>query len=113
KDPKNPYTTKMDLTAVRLVLEHHQTHCPLTSSGIDFLRHDDILSTKKNAASNLRRFTQGSATFLCPREPRQILPRLTAGVCLIHLIRGTFRYASKKYWPDLGHISWSCGCSGH
>src|SRR5690625_3058793 len=41
---------------ILLVMLQHQTHCPLTSSGIDFLRHDDILSTKKNAASNLRRF---------------------------------------------------------
>jgi putative transposase len=27
--------------------------------------------------------------------------RLTAGVCVIHLIRGTVRYASKRYWEAL------------
>ncbi len=31
------------------------------------------------------------------RQPAQ----LTAGVCVIHLIRGTFRYASKRYWEAL------------
>ncbi len=27
--------------------------------------------------------------------------RLTAGVCIIHLIRNTFRYASRKYWDKI------------
>lgn len=27
--------------------------------------------------------------------------RLTAGVCTVHLIRGSFRYASRKYWNQL------------
>jgi transposase-like protein len=27
--------------------------------------------------------------------------RLTAGVCIIHLIRNTFRLASRKYWDEL------------
>ncbi len=26
---------------------------------------------------------------------------MTAGVCIIHLIRNTFRYASRKYWSEL------------
>jgi len=26
---------------------------------------------------------------------------LTAGVCIIHLIRNTFRYASRKYWDKI------------
>jgi transposase-like protein len=26
---------------------------------------------------------------------------LTAGVCIIHLIRGSFRYASRRYWEEL------------
>ena len=26
---------------------------------------------------------------------------MTAGVCIIHLIRNTFRYASRKYWDEL------------
>jgi len=26
---------------------------------------------------------------------------LTGGDCIIHLIRGTFRYASKRYWDQL------------
>jgi putative transposase len=25
----------------------------------------------------------------------------TAGVCIIHLTRGTFRYASKRYWEQI------------
>jgi len=28
-------------------------------------------------------------------------PRLTAGVCVIHLIRATLRYASRRYWDQL------------
>ncbi len=31
----------------------------------------------------------------------QILPRLTAGVCVLHLIRNTFRYASNADWPGI------------
>jgi putative transposase len=27
--------------------------------------------------------------------------RLTAGVCVIHLLRNTFRYASRKYWDEM------------
>ena len=26
---------------------------------------------------------------------------MTAGVCIIHLIRNTFRYASRKYWDQI------------
>ena len=29
------------------------------------------------------------------------IQRLTAGVCIIHLIRNTFRYASRKYWDQI------------
>jgi hypothetical protein len=28
---------------------------------------------------------------------------LTAGVCIIHLIRNTFRYASRKYWDKISY----------
>ena len=35
------------------------------------------------------------------QPPRRIHPRLTAGVCIIHLIRNSFRYASRKYWDEL------------
>jgi transposase-like protein len=28
---------------------------------------------------------------------------LTAGVCIIHLIRNTFRFASRKYWDQIAH----------
>ena len=34
----------------------HQPHGPLTQSGIDLLRHDTILSTRKDATSNQGRF---------------------------------------------------------
>ncbi|SUA48601.1 Transposase and inactivated derivatives [Nocardia africana] len=26
---------------------------------------------------------------------------MTAGVCVIHLLRNTFRYASRKYWAEV------------
>jgi transposase-like protein len=35
------------------------------------------------------------------RDPRRPAGRLTAGVCIIHLIRATLRYASRKYWDHL------------
>jgi transposase-like protein len=35
-----------------------------------------------------------------PDLPTQLV-RLTAGVCLIHLIRNSFRYASRKNWDEL------------
>lgn len=28
---------------------------------------------------------------------------MTAGVCIIHLIRNTFRYASHKYWDKISY----------
>ena len=37
----------------------------------------------------------------CPNHHLRITQSLTAGVCLLHLIRNSFRFASKKYWDEL------------
>lgn len=36
-----------------------------------------------------------------PRIGAMLPHRLAAGVCIIHLIRGSFRYASRRYWDQL------------
>jgi transposase-like protein len=36
-----------------------------------------------------------------PDSVTAVFPMTTVQTCLIHLIRGTFRYASKKYWPQI------------
>ncbi|MCI1641541.1 MAG: hypothetical protein LKI58_00005, partial [Actinomyces sp.] len=43
---------------------HHQSHRALAHHGINLLRHDDILSTRKDAATNPGRFTMDKATEL-------------------------------------------------
>jgi putative transposase len=37
------------------------------------------------------------------RAPRHALspPRLTAGVCIVHLLRNSFKYASKRDWAEI------------
>jgi putative transposase len=36
-----------------------------------------------------------------PEAIGTVFPLTTVQTCIIHLIRGTFRYASKRYWPEL------------
>lgn len=36
-----------------------------------------------------------------PDAVNQVFPLATVQTCIIHLIRGTFRYASKKYWDHI------------
>ena len=36
-----------------------------------------------------------------PDSVPAVFPRATVQTCIIHLIRNTFRYASKKYWPQI------------
>ena len=36
-----------------------------------------------------------------PEAIRQTWPLAVVQTCLIHLIRNTFRYASRKYWDEL------------
>ena len=36
-----------------------------------------------------------------PNSVNTIWPMVTVQTCIIHLIRGTFRYASRKYWDEL------------
>jgi len=34
-------------------------------------------------------------------QPHPAFIRLTAGVCIIHLIRNTFRLTSRRYWDEI------------
>ena len=36
-----------------------------------------------------------------PDSVNAVFPRAIVQTCIIHLIRGTFRYASRKYWDEL------------
>ncbi len=36
-----------------------------------------------------------------PDSVNAVWPQAVVQACIIHLIRGTFRYASKRYWPEL------------
>jgi putative transposase len=36
-----------------------------------------------------------------PNSVNTVWPIATVQTCIIHLIRGTFRYASRKYWVEL------------
>jgi transposase-like protein len=36
-----------------------------------------------------------------PDSVAAVFPRTTVQTCLIHLIRNTFRYASRKYWQQI------------
>ena len=36
-----------------------------------------------------------------PNSVNTIWPMATVQTCIIHLIRGSFRYASRKYWDEL------------
>jgi transposase-like protein len=36
-----------------------------------------------------------------PEVVGNALPRVIAGTCIIHLIRGSFQLASRKYWDEL------------
>src|SRR4051794_27784462 len=36
-----------------------------------------------------------------PDSANAVFPLATVQTCVIHLIRGTFRYASKRYWEGL------------
>ncbi|GAA1907059.1 hypothetical protein GCM10009814_40540 [Lapillicoccus jejuensis] len=36
-----------------------------------------------------------------PDSVNAVFPQAIVQACIIHLIRGTFRYASKRYWPQL------------
>jgi putative transposase len=35
-----------------------------------------------------------------PESVNTVFPRTTVQTCVVHLIRNTFKYSSKKYWPD-------------
>ena len=36
-----------------------------------------------------------------PDSVTAVFPRTTVQTCIIHLIRNTFRYASRKYWDQI------------
>jgi putative transposase len=36
-----------------------------------------------------------------PDSVNAVWPQAMVQTCIIHLIRGSFRYASKRYWPEL------------
>ena len=38
-----------------------------------------------------------------PDSVTAVFPRTTVQTCIIHLIRNTFRYASRKYWDQISH----------
>jgi transposase-like protein len=38
-----------------------------------------------------------------PDSVTAVFPRTTVQTCIIHLIRNTFRYASRKYWDTISH----------
>ena len=38
-----------------------------------------------------------------PDSATAVFPRTTVQTCIIHLIRNTFRYASRKYWDQISH----------
>ncbi|WP_414713728.1 IS256 family transposase, partial [Segeticoccus sp.] len=38
-----------------------------------------------------------------PDSVNAVWPQAIVQTCIIHLIRGTFRYASKKYWDQIAH----------
>jgi putative transposase len=45
-----------------------------------------------------RRSTDDAA---CPGKTLKLAPRLTAGVCIVHLLRNSFPYAFRKDWSQI------------
>jgi putative transposase len=60
-----------------------------------------VLTDLKNRGVATSSSWSATASRACPTVSPQRVPATTVQTCIIHLIRNTFRYASRKYWDQI------------